>query len=78
MEKIKEYIESNKDRFLEELFAIIRIPSVSAQDEHKGDMIKAAEHLKQSLLDAGADKTSGHGLDAKGMRRFKGLHKHSL
>jgi acetylornithine deacetylase/succinyl-diaminopimelate desuccinylase-like protein len=65
MEKIREYIESNKDRFLEELFEIIRIPSVSAQDEHKGDMVKTAEHLKQSLLDAGADKaevypTAGH------------------
>ncbi len=56
MESIKNYIESNKDRFLEELFEIIRIPSVSAQEEHKGDMLKAAEHLKQSLLDVGADK----------------------
>lgn len=65
MDKIREYIEANKDRFLEELFEIIRIPSVSAQEEHKGDMLKAAEHLKQKLLDAGADKaevypTNGH------------------
>lgn len=65
MEKIKAYIESNKDRFLEELFEIIRIPSVSAQEEHKGDMVKMAEHLKKSLLDVGADKaevypTAGH------------------
>ncbi len=65
MEKIREYIEANKDRFLEELFEIIRIPSVSAKVEHKGDMLKMAEHLKQNLLDAGADKaevypTNGH------------------
>ncbi len=65
MDTIKNYIEENKDRFLEELFEIIRIPSVSAQEEHKEDMVKTAEHLKQSLLDAGADKaevyqTEGH------------------
>ena len=65
MEKIRKYIEEHKDRFLEELFETIRIPSVSAKDEHKGDMLKMAEHLKKSLLDAGADKaevypTKGH------------------
>ncbi|MEE4115203.1 MAG: dipeptidase [Marinilabiliaceae bacterium] len=65
MEQIKNYIEKNKDRFLEELFELIRIPSVSAKEENKEDMLKAAEHLKQSLLDAGADKadvfaTDGH------------------
>ncbi len=65
MEKIRKYIEEHKDRFLEELFEIIRIPSVSAKEEHKGDMLKMAEHLKQSLLDVGADKaevypTKGH------------------
>ena len=65
MEQIKEYIEKNKDRFLEELFEVIKIPSVSAKVEHKEDMVKAAEHLKKNLLDAGADKaevypTNGH------------------
>lgn len=65
MEQIKKYIEENKDRFLEELFEIIRIPSVSAKEENKGDMLKTAEHLKNSLLAAGADKaevypTNGH------------------
>lgn len=65
MEQIKNYIEKNKDRFLEELFELIRIPSVSAKEENKEDMLKAAEHLMQSLLDAGADKadvfeTDGH------------------
>ena len=65
MENIKNYIEQNKDRFLEELFELIRIPSVSAKEENKVDMLKAAEHLKKNLLDAGADKadvypTDGH------------------
>ena len=56
MDNLKSYITDNKDRFLEELFELIRIPSVSAKEEHKPDMIKAAEYLKGSLLKAGADK----------------------
>ncbi len=65
MVTIKEYIAANKERFLEELFELIRIPSVSAKDENKGDMLKAATWLKNSLLKAGADKaeiypTAGH------------------
>jgi acetylornithine deacetylase/succinyl-diaminopimelate desuccinylase-like protein len=65
MEEIRKYIDENRDRFLEELFELIRIPSVSAKEENRGDMVKMAEHLKQSLLDAGADKavvypTDGH------------------
>jgi len=65
MNNIKTYINSNKDRFLEELFELIRIPSVSAKEENKDDMLRAAEFLKDSLLKAGADRaevyvTSGH------------------
>jgi len=56
MEKIKEYIEANKDRFLEELFGLIRIPSISSLKDHKDDMLKAAEYWKKIILDAGADK----------------------
>ncbi len=56
MEKVKQYLEENKERFLEELFELIRIPSISSESSHKDDMIKAANHLKQVLLDAGADK----------------------
>jgi len=56
MEKVKQYIEDNKERFMEELFEAIRIPSVSSLSEHKGDMIKMAEHFKSSLLKAGVDK----------------------
>ena len=56
MEKVKQYIEENKERFLEELFETIRIPSVSSLSEHKDDMIRMAEHYKESLLKAGVDK----------------------
>jgi len=56
MDYIKAYIEENKDRFLEELFGLIRIPSISSQSEHKEDMLRAANYWKQSMLDAGCDR----------------------
>ncbi len=56
MKNIKEYIETNKDRFLEELFGLIRIPSISSLSEHKDDMLRAAEYWKKTILEAGADK----------------------
>ncbi len=56
MNEIKKYIDNNLDRFLNELFGLIRIPSISSKSEHKDDMYKAAEYIKQALLDAGADK----------------------
>lgn len=65
MQAWKDYQEKNKDRFLEELLQLLRIPSVSAKTEHKEDMKKCAEAVKQRLLEAGADKveiiqTEGH------------------
>lgn len=62
---IKEYIQTNQQRFLDELFDLLRIPSVSADSRHKGDVRKAAEYVVQKLKDAGADKvelceTKGH------------------
>jgi len=65
MEIIKKYVEENKSRFLDELFGLIRIPSVSAKDENKADMHKATEYIKKCVQDAGADKaeviaTDGH------------------
>ena len=56
MANIKQYIEENKQRFLDELFGLIRIPSISSEEKHKPDMIKAAEYWKKLLLEAGADK----------------------
>ncbi|MDE3253307.1 MAG: dipeptidase [Bacteroidota bacterium] len=61
----KEYQEQHKDRFLNELLELLRIPSISARTEHKADMITCAEAMKQRLLEAGADTvtiypTAGH------------------
>lgn len=56
MKEIKEYIEKNKERFLNELFELIRIPSISSVAEHKPDMYKCAEKWREILLNAGADK----------------------
>ena len=44
---MKQYIETNKDRFLEELFSLIRIPSISSEQEHKPDMVRCAERWKE-------------------------------
>jgi acetylornithine deacetylase/succinyl-diaminopimelate desuccinylase-like protein len=60
-----DYQAQNKDRFLNELLDLLRIPSVSARSEHKEDMVKCAEAVKARLLEAGADKaeiyeTEGH------------------
>ena len=61
------YQTENKDRFLNELLDLLRIPSVSARTEHKDDMVTCAEAVKARLLEAGADKveiypTEGHPL----------------
>src|SRR5436190_5747949 len=60
-----DYLETNKDRFLNEMLDLLRIPSVSAKSEHKADMQRCAELVKQRLLDAGCDRaevmtTDGH------------------
>ena len=56
MKKSQEFVQQHKERFLEELFDLLRIPSVSAQSEHKGDMVRTAEWLREALLKAGADR----------------------
>ncbi len=56
MEKAIKYLNDNKQRFLDELFEVIRIPSISSIEEHKPDMVRTAEALKAKLLAAGADK----------------------
>ncbi len=52
---MKTYIERHKDRFFEELFSLLRIPSISAKAEHKPDMLRCAERLCVLLKEAGAD-----------------------
>ncbi len=56
MNSTQQYIAENKERFLSELFDLIRIPSVSSQSKHKADMEKVAQHWKEILLSAGADR----------------------
>ena len=52
----KKYIADHRDRFFEELFSLLRIPSISALPEHKNDMLRCAERWKELLLAAGADR----------------------
>src|SRR5579871_481075 len=65
MQAWKDYQEKNKDRFLNELLDLLRMPSISAKSEHKKDMENCAEAVKQKFLEAGVDKaeifpTEGH------------------
>ena len=54
----EEYIESNKDKFLNELFEILRIPSISADSAYKADVRRCAEYTASKLKEAGADNVS--------------------
>lgn len=56
MDAVKAYVEANKDRFLNELFELLRIPSISAVEAHRPDMRRAAEWLATALVRAGADR----------------------
>ncbi|RFC54350.1 dipeptidase [Brumimicrobium aurantiacum] len=65
MKKTQDFIQKNQQRFLDELFELLRIPSISADPEHKGDVKKGAELVAQHLIEAGADnvevcETAGH------------------
>lgn len=53
---IKNYIEKNKERFLSELFALLRMPSVSADSAYKSSIEDTARWIKEALLAAGCDK----------------------
>jgi len=57
MKDIKKYIDEHKDRFLTELIDLLKIPSISADSQYKGDVIKAADAVKLTLEQAGADNT---------------------
>lgn len=65
MTLIKTYIQEHKDRFLDELFALLRIPSISADPKYKDDVAKTAEMVAESLKAAGCPRveifpTKGH------------------
>ena len=53
---IKNYIEENKERFLSELFALLRMPSVSADSAYKSSIEDTARWIKEALIAAGCDK----------------------
>jgi len=62
---MEKYIEQHKERFFNELFEILRIPSISSSQAHRPDMQRCAEKLVSQLLEAGAEKariypTEGH------------------
>ncbi len=65
MNDLKNYIETNREILLGELFELLRIPSISAKEAHKQDMYTAAQWIKAKLIEKGADMaevmdTDGH------------------
>lgn len=65
LSQIQSYIDNNKERFINELIDLLKIPSVSADSAYNDEVQRCAEHVKQSLLDAGVDsaevcQTAGH------------------
>lgn len=54
--EIKSYLNENKSLLLEELFSLIRIPSVSAHAHRQPEILQCANRWKQILLDAGVDR----------------------
>lgn len=57
MKDITNYISTNKDRFINELIDLLKIPSISADKAYKNDVLEAAKAVKKSLDDAGCDNT---------------------
>ena len=78
MSTVLKYIEENKNRFIEELFTLIRIPSISSDTSHKTDMLKAAEYWKQLLIKAGADKAEVMNTDGNPVTYGEKIIDHSL
>ena len=65
MEEIKSYLETNKQRFLDELLDLLRIPSISADPAYKEDVSRAADFLRDRFKELGVDRvevypTAGH------------------
>lgn len=60
---IRQYIGQNRERFYEELFSLLRIPSVSAQKEHHPDMLACAERMAELLREAGCDEAGVYPTD---------------
>ena len=56
MQDIKKYVEEHKDRFIDELVDLLKIPSISADPAYKKDILKTAEAIQKRLQEAGCDK----------------------
>ena len=65
MDALTAYLEQHQDQFVDDLKAVLRIPSVSAQPQHKDDCMRCARHLEEHLKSLGMQKvqvfpTAGH------------------
>ena len=65
MEHINNYINENKDRFINELIDLLKIPSISADPAYSDDVLNCADVVAKAMTDAGADnieicKTEGY------------------
>ncbi len=65
MEKLESYVNQHKDRFINELIELLKIPSISADSAYNNDVLKTAKEIKTSLENAGCDnveicETEGH------------------
>ena len=56
MEQIKNYINDNKNRFINELVDLLKIPSISADPAYKQDVLNCADEVAKSMKNAGAEK----------------------
>lgn len=54
--EIKEFINNNQSQIIDDLFSLLRIPSISSDKSHKEDMTRCAERWKELLLSYGADR----------------------
>ena len=60
MNEIQKYIAAHEPKMMDDLFSLIRIPSISALPEHHDDMLACAERWAQLLLEAGVDLSLIH------------------
>jgi acetylornithine deacetylase/succinyl-diaminopimelate desuccinylase-like protein len=65
MDALTQYLDRHRDRFVDDLKAVLRIPSVSAKAEHKADCVRCAQHIAEHLKSLGMTRvevvpTAGH------------------
>ena len=56
MENLQAYLDAHEARHLDELFSLLRIPSISSSPAHAGDLLRTAERWSELLTEAGAEK----------------------